>query len=150
MTARAAIASILPDFRSMRHDALDAAVVDQQPGDEPLVVAGDAGVLERGLEQRVEHVEAGLVGGEPRAHLLHAAERAHGDAAVGLAAPRAAPVLQPEQLLGRFLDERLDRVLIGQPVAAGDGVVGVLVEAVVAAMTPAAPPSAETVWLRIG
>ena len=52
---------------------------------------------------------------------------------------------------GGLLDERLDRVLVTQPVAAGDGVVGVLVEAVVgSAMTPAAPPSADTVWLRIG
>ena len=50
----------------------------------------------------------------------------------------------------RFPDERLDGVLIAEPVAAGDGVVAVLVEAVVGAMTPAAPPSAETVWLRIG
>ena len=55
----------------------------------------------------------------------------HGDVPVGLAAPGTAPVLQAQQLLGRFLDEGLDRVLIAQPVAAGDGVVGVLVEAVV-------------------
>ena len=108
------------------------------------------GVLERGLEQRVQHVEAGLVGGEPGAHLLHAAERAHRDVAVRLPAPRAAPVLQPQQLARRLVDERLDRVLVAQPVAAGDRVVRVLVEAVVGAITAAAPPSAETVWLRIG
>ena len=121
----------LPGLQIDGHHALDAAVVHQQLGDEPLVVADDAGVFEGGLEQRVEHVEAGLVGGKPRAHLLHAPEGANGNPSVGLAAPRAAPVLQPQQLLRRFLDERLDGVLVAQPVAAGDRVVGVLVEAVV-------------------
>ena len=122
-----------PRHQLDRDHALDPAVIDQQLGDEPLVVADDALVLERGLEQGVEHVEAGLVGGEPGARLLHAAEGPHGDVAVGLAAPGAAPVLQLDQLLRRFLDESLDGVLIAQPVAAGDGVVGVLVEAVVRA-----------------
>jgi hypothetical protein len=116
-----------------RDDALHAPVVLEQGGDEPLVVAGDARVLQRRLEERVQHVEAGLVGREPRAHLLHAAERTHADAAVGLAAPWAAPVLEAQQFLRRFPDERLDRVLIAQPVAARDGVVSVLVEGVVAA-----------------
>ena len=133
MTAFAVIACDLPRHQLDGDDALHPAVIDQQLRHEPLVVADDAGVLQRGLEEGVEHVEAGLVGGEPRAHLLHAAERAHGDAAVRLAAPRAAPVLQPEQLLGGFLDEGLDGVLVAQPVAAGDGVVGVFVEAVVRA-----------------
>ena len=114
-----------------RDDTLHAPIVHEEPGDEPFVVADDAGVLERGLEEGVEHVEAGLVGGKPRALLLHAAERPHGNAAVGLAAPRAAPVLEPQQLLRRFLDERFDGVLVAQPVAAGNGVVDVLVEAVV-------------------
>ena len=59
--------------------------------DEPLVVARDRGVLQRGLEQRVQHVEAGLVGGEPGAHLLHAAERAHRDVAVRLAGSTGQP-----------------------------------------------------------
>ena len=81
----------LPRHQVDRHDPLNAAVVDEQLGDEPLVVADDARVLQRGLEQRVEHVEAGLVRGKPRAHLLHAAERADGDVAVGLAAPRDNP-----------------------------------------------------------
>src|SRR4029078_7557412 len=66
------------------HDALRVAVVDEQPGDDTLVEAGDRVVLQRGLEQRVEHVEAGLVGGEPRAHLPHAAKGAYGDVAVEL------------------------------------------------------------------
>ena len=111
--------------------AFDAAIVHQEPGDEPLVIANDAGILEGSLEQRVEHVEAGLVRGKPRAHLFHAPEGAHGNPPVGLAAPRAAPVFEAEELLARFLYEGLDRILIAQPIAARNGVVGVLVEAVV-------------------
>jgi hypothetical protein len=42
-------------------------------------------------------------------------------------------VLQPQQLLRSFFDEDFYGVLVGQPIAAGDGVVGVLVEAVVGA-----------------
>ena len=40
-------------------------------------------------------------------------------------------MLEPEQFAWRLVDERLDCVLVAQPVAAGDGVVGVLVETVV-------------------
>ena len=114
-----------------RNDAMDSAIIDEKPSHEPFVVANHAGVFQGGLEQGVEHVEAGLVGGEPRAHLLHAPEGANGNPAVALPAPRTPPVLQAQQLLRRLLDERLDGVLIAQPVAARDRVVGVLVEAVV-------------------
>jgi len=51
--------------------------------------------------------------------------------AVFLAAPGAAPVFELEKFLGSFLDEGFDGVLIAEPVAAGDGVVGVFVERVV-------------------
>src|SRR5713101_458944 len=70
------------------------AVLDQQRGCEPLVVAHDPLVLERSLEERMEHVEAGLVGGVQRPVHGHAAEGADADATVGIPAPRAAPVLQ--------------------------------------------------------
>src|SRR5437879_2501361 len=60
-----------------RHHALNAAVIHEQPGHEPLVIAGNRIVFESGLKESMEHVEAGFVGGEPRAHLLHAAEGAH-------------------------------------------------------------------------
>ncbi len=71
--------------------------------------------------------------------------------AVWLAAPRAAPVLQLHQLLRRFVDEELDRVLVGQPVAAGDRVVEMLVEAVVRLdHAGRAALRRRTVWLRIG
>ncbi len=120
----------LSGYQFDRHDALNPAVVHEQPSHEPLVIAGNRIVFERGLKQSVQHVEAGLVGGEPRAHLLHAAESAHGDVSIRIAAPGAAPVFQPEQFLGRLLDENLDGVLIAQPIAARDRVVSMLVESV--------------------
>ena len=48
----------------------------------------------------------------------HAAEWTDGDPSIGFAAPRASPVLQSKKLLGRFLHERLDGILIAQPVTA--------------------------------
>ena len=137
----------------LRHDAVDlarrnldgddagaAAVVHQQARDEPLVVALDAPVLERRLEQRVQHVEAGLVGGKPGSFNLHAAERPHGHAAVRLAAPRTAPVLELHHLAGRLIDERLDSVLVAQPVGAGHRVVGVRLQAVLSLDYRRRPP----------
>ena len=113
-----------------RGHALAVALVDQEAGGEPLVVADDAGVLERGLKEGVEHVEAGLIGGVPGALKAHPAEGTHGHAAVRLSAPTAAPVLQLDQFLGRFLHEGLDSVLIAEPVAAGDRVVDVVLQRV--------------------
>ena len=123
-------------LNSSRHqldgdDAADHAVVDEQLGDEPLVVARDRLILHSCLEERVQHVEAGFVGGKPGAHFLHATEGANRDMSVGLAIPRASPALQLRQLLRSFRHEGFDRILIAEPVAARDGVVGVFVETVV-------------------
>jgi hypothetical protein len=120
----------LPGRQLDGHDALTPSVVDEQRRHEELVVAHDRLVLEAGLEQGVEQMEPRLVGGEPGPLDLHPAEGAHRDVAVRLAAPGAAPVLEPEHLLGRLADEGLHRVLVAEPVAAGHGVVGVLVQAV--------------------
>ncbi len=98
-----------------------------------LVVADDVLEAHRVLEERVEHVEADLVGGEPGALRRHAAEGAGGDAAVLVAAPGAAPVLEAGQLLGRLLDEVLDDVLVAEEVRALHGVVAVHLEGVVVA-----------------
>jgi hypothetical protein len=113
-----------------RHDSVHASVIDEEPCHEPFVVAPDVCVLQRRLEQRVQHVEAGLVRGKPGAHVLHTAEGAHGDPPVGFTAPRTPPVLQLQQLARSLLHKRLDRVLVTEPVAARDGVVGVLIEGV--------------------
>src|SRR5579864_9157049 len=97
------------------------------------VVAGERAVLERGLEERMQHVEAGLVGGKPRAHLSHSSERTDCYTPVGLAAPGASPMFEPQQFVGHFVDEGLDHVLVAEPIAARDGVVDVLLDSVVIA-----------------
>src|SRR5262249_21827187 len=76
-------------------------------------------------------MEAGLVGGEPGAHLLHTAKGTHRDMPVGFAVPGTSPVFQLHEFLGRFAGKGLNRVLVTEPVATGDGVIGVLVKAVV-------------------
>jgi len=80
----------------------------------------------------VQNVEAGAVGGEPGALDLHATEGADVDVAVGFAAPGAAPVLQLHHFGGATGDEVVDDILLAQPIAAGDGVVEVVLQAVVA------------------
>jgi hypothetical protein len=114
-----------------RGDAAHRPAVDDQLRHEVLVVAHDPVEAQRVLEQRVQHVEADLVGGVPGALGAHAAERARGNGAVLVAAPRAAPVLEPDQLLGRLLHEVLDHVLVAEEVRALHGVEAVHLEVVV-------------------
>ena len=118
-----------PDFDG--HHAPATPLLDQQPRNEAFIVALDDIVFQAGLEKGVQHVETGLVSGEPGALDLHSAEGAHRNAALWLPAPGTTPVLQLQHLAGRFFDKCLHRVLIAHPVAAGDGVVGVLIQAVV-------------------
>jgi hypothetical protein len=68
---------------------------------------------------------------EPRALDLHAAEGAHVRMPVGAAAPWAAPVLHLHHFLVGLAHEVLHDVLLAQPVAAGHGVVEVVLQAVV-------------------
>src|SRR5215472_3569689 len=75
-------------------------------------------------------MEAGLVCGEPRAHPCHPAECPDGDVPVSLTAPRASPMFKPQQLFRCFLDKSLHGILIAKPIAAGDRVVSMLVQAV--------------------
>jgi hypothetical protein len=113
-----------------RHHALNAAVVHQESGYKELVVTDHGVVFEGRLKQRMEHVEAGLVGREPRAGFLHAAEGPDGDASIRLAAPGTAPMFEAHQLERSLLHEGFHGVLIAQPIPTGDGVVGVFVQAV--------------------
>src|SRR5260370_869405 len=78
----------------------------------------------------MEHVEAGLVRGKPRARLFHSTEGPHGDPTIRFAAPRTAPMLQPHQLQGNLYNEDLYRVLVAQPIATRNGVVSVVVQTV--------------------
>jgi hypothetical protein len=95
------------------------------------VETADRRVLDRGLEQRVQHVEAGLVGGEPGTLDFHAAEGAHVHVAVFAATPRAAPVLHLHHRGVRVGYEVLDDILLAEPVTSRDRVVEMVFEAIV-------------------
>ena len=112
-------------------DAAHPAVVDEQRGDEPLVVSGDGVVFEGGLKEGVQHVEAGFVGGKEGAFDAHATKGADAHATVFVAAPGAPPMLELDDFVNGFFDKGFNHVLIRQEVAAFDGVVGVQVKAVV-------------------
>ncbi len=113
-----------------RHQSADAAVVYQQIQYKMLVKAAYLRVLQRGLKQRVQHMEAGFISGEPGALNLHAAEAAHVDAAVRLTTPRAAPLFQLNHFFRAVAHKVVHHILLAQPVAASDGVVKVSVETV--------------------
>src|SRR5437867_1971851 len=121
----------LPGRQFDGHHSLTATLIDKECGDKPFVVSRDGRILERRLKQRVQHMKPGLIGGEPGAYDLHPAEGADRDVAVGLTAPWAAPVFETEHLFGSFTNECFDRVLVREPVAAADRVIGVGIEAVV-------------------
>lgn len=106
--------------------------------------------LQRGLKQRVQHVEAGFISGEPRALNLHAAKAAHVDRAVFAAAPRTAPLFKLGHLRGAVMDKIVDNILFAKPVTTCNGIVEMVLKAVMIPATAAEPPSAATVWLRMG
>ena len=112
-------------------DTLAPPVFNEQLRGEPLVVPHHLVVFQQGLKQRVQHMEAGLVRGEPCALDVHPAERSHRDMAVRLAVPRAAPMLQLDQLLWGLSYEQFDRILVRQPIRSADRVVTMSVERVV-------------------
>ena len=88
----------LPVRRRKRRRALHAAVIDDEIDAEIFVEPFDRGIFGRGLEQGVKDMKAAAVGGEPGPLDFHAAESAHIDVAVGLAAPGAAPMLELDHL----------------------------------------------------
>ena len=133
-----------------RRDPAHRTPLDHELRDELLVVADDPVEAHGVLEEGVEHVEADLVRGEPGALRAHAPEGARRHAAVFVAAPGTAPVLEQGQLHGACSNEVLDDVLVAEEVRALHRVVGVHLEVVVVAGDGGGTPSAETVWLRMG
>src|SRR5262245_58803713 len=78
-------------------------------------------------------MEPGLVSGEEGPINAHSTEGSGAHAAVRIAAPGAAPMLQLNQFSGGFFDESLHRILVGQEVSTEDGVLSMEIEAVVLA-----------------
>ncbi|STQ14679.1 Uncharacterised protein [Enterobacter cloacae] len=77
-----------------RHQTARVTVIDQNIEDKMFVKTLDLWELKGGLEQGVQHVEAGLISGKPGAFNFHSAEATNVDAAVRTAAPRAAPLFK--------------------------------------------------------
>ena len=134
MTACAVIASTLPDHQLDRDDALHPAVVDQQLASRTTRRSGRRSVyfsevwnsvwsMWKPVLSAANHVRIFFMPPNGRTAMRPSGSRLHGQ-------PQCSSRSSSSR---RFLDERLDGVLVAQPVAAGDGVVGVLVEAVVGA-----------------
>ena len=111
--------------------ALTASVLDDEVDTEIFVEPADRRIFDRCLEQRVQDMESALVGREPGTLDLHPAERPHVDVAVNLSAPWTAPVFELHHFLSAVRNEIIDYVLVAQPVAAGDGVVEMIIERIV-------------------
>ena len=98
----------------------------------------------------MQDVKSAFVGRKPGALDFHPAERPHINVAVRLATPWATPVLELHQFFGAVCNEIIDDILVAQPVPADAAVFRRLSTELCACSTPAEPPSAATVWLRIG
>ena len=79
----------------------------------------------------MQQMKTSLVCCIPGSFDFHATERSYGNLTVRFAAPRTSPVLDTRQLSRCFVDEQLDRVLVTEPVPAGDRIVKVIIETVV-------------------
>src|SRR3989475_4001947 len=107
------------------------AAVDDEARDEVFIETVDFLELHRCLEERVQDVEADLVGREHGALDGHPAERALAHPAVRIAGPGTAPVLELDDLLRTPRDEELDRVLVGEEVGSLDRVERVQLQRIV-------------------
>ena len=105
-------------------------VINQDIEDEMFIKALNLWELKGGLEQGMQHVEAGLIGGEPGAFNLHSAEAADVDAAVRTAAPRASPLLKLGHLRWTMVDKVVNDILFAKPVAPCNRVVEMVFKAV--------------------
>ena len=103
----------------------NAPVLDQDVGDEELVVAREAPVALELVVQRLHLEEAGLVGGQRRARVAVPAERALRDVAVLVARPRGCPSGRAGGSPWGSRSRRCDDVLVGEEVGALDRVPGV-------------------------
>src|SRR5438876_10183085 len=76
-------------------------------------------------------MEADLVGGEVRSLDAHSADDSRADSSVSVSAERASPVFMLIRLARGFLYEKLDRVLVGEKIAARYRVIGMRIKTIV-------------------
>src|SRR3972149_12223333 len=113
-----------PCMNFNRSSSLHLPSIDKEGGDEPFVVAVNAGKLQARLEERVQKVKADLVCGEESSLDRHSSEGTDADAPVRVPAERTAPVFQANGFTRRFSDEELHSVLVCEKVPSLARVVG--------------------------
>ena len=113
-----------------RHQAARVPIIHQNVEDEMLIKALDLWELKGGLEQGVQHVEAGLIGGEPGTFDLHAAEATNVDAAVRTTTPRTSPLFKLGHLRWTMVHKVVNDILFAKPVAPCNRVVEMVFKAV--------------------
>ena len=87
-------------------------IINQNIQHEMFVKTLDLRELQRGLEQRVQHMEAGLIGGEPGTLDFHAAEATYVDATIRATAPWASPQFQLGHFGWAVVDEIIHNILL--------------------------------------
>lgn len=113
-----------------RHQATRLSVINQNVENEMFIEALNLWELKGGLEQGVQHVEAGFIGGEPGAFNLHTAKAANVDAAVRAAAPRTSPLFKLGHFRGTMMHKVVNDILFAKPVAPCNRVVEMVFKAV--------------------
>ena len=112
------------------NQAASMTVVNQDIQNEVFVKALNLRELQRCLEQRMQHVEAGLIRGKPGTLDFHAAEATYVDATVFTTAPWAAPLFQLRHFSWAVVDKVIHDILLTQPVSACYRIVKMVVKAV--------------------
>ena len=105
-------------------------IIDQNIQHKVFVKALDLWELQRGLEQGMQHMEAGFIRSKPGTLNFHPAEATNVDATVFAATPRATPLFQLGHLGRTVVDKIIHDILFTQPVSARYRIVKMVVKAV--------------------
>ncbi len=95
-----------------------------------LIKALDIRIFQRGLKQGMQNMKTGFIGGKPGTFGFHATKTPHLHSAIRFAAPGATPTFQLHQLLIGMADKIIHHILIGQPVAARDCILKMLIQTI--------------------
>lgn len=106
------------------------SLINQDIQNKMFVKTLDLWELQGGLEQGVQHMEAGFIRGKPGTLDFHPTEATDVDATVRTTAPWAAPLLQLGHFGRTVMDKVVHDILFTQPVSARYGIMKMIVEAV--------------------
>lgn len=95
-----------------RHQTASMAVIDQDIQDEMFIKALNLRELQRGLEQGMQHMEAGFIRGKPGTLNFHTTEATYVDATVRATAPWATPLFQLRHFGRTMVDKVIHDILL--------------------------------------